>query len=153
MARSAASFFSPSFRDGPRLKCRWDTSRTEFTFRLGARMNRSCYSGKPADKTAGRATRKHDGAASQLPDSAIWRMRTAAKTSMVEYARLRYARQAAATGQSSSEIENAGRVLNSEALTLGFARRSLPIRDLICCSAMPHVWRELSETRSCPSNW
>jgi starch phosphorylase len=50
-------------------------------------------------------------------------MRTAARKSMIDYLRPRYARQVAIQGGSSAEIAEAGRILDANALTLGFARR------------------------------
>jgi starch phosphorylase len=59
----------------------------------------------------------------QTPDAPIWNMRTAARKSLVEYVRPRYSRQVAIQGASGGEIAEAGRILNVNALTLGFARR------------------------------
>jgi starch phosphorylase len=56
-------------------------------------------------------------------DAAIWRMRTEARRSLIEYIRTRYARQRAIQGGSVQEIADAGEIFNFDALTLGFARR------------------------------
>ncbi len=56
-------------------------------------------------------------------DDAIWRLRTEARASLVEYVRSRYTRQVATSGGSAKEIADAGQVFDSRALTLGFARR------------------------------
>ena len=56
-------------------------------------------------------------------DASIWRMRTAARKSLIEYIRPRYARQIAIQGASAHEIAAAAGVLIENALTLGFARR------------------------------
>jgi starch phosphorylase len=56
-------------------------------------------------------------------DAPIWNMRTAARKSLVEYIRPRYSRQVAIQGASGGEIAEAGKILNVDALTLGFARR------------------------------
>src|SRR6202035_1127924 len=57
------------------------------------------------------------------PDAPIWNMRTAARKSLVEYVRPRYSRQVAIQGASGGEIAEARKILNVDALTLGFARR------------------------------
>src|ERR1022692_214071 len=56
-------------------------------------------------------------------DSAIWQCRTAARRSLIDYARERLSTQLAATGAAADEIDGAKRLFNPEALTLGFARR------------------------------
>jgi starch phosphorylase len=56
-------------------------------------------------------------------DATIWQMRTAARKSLVDRIRIRYARQLAVQGGSPDEIAEAGRVFDYNALTLGFARR------------------------------
>jgi starch phosphorylase len=57
------------------------------------------------------------------PDTALWQMRTAARKSLIEYIRPRYARQIALQGGTSLEIAEAAQVFDFNALTLGFARR------------------------------
>jgi starch phosphorylase len=56
-------------------------------------------------------------------DAAIWNMRNAARKSLIEYIRTRYARQVAIQLGSTQEIAAASAVFNSDVLTLGFARR------------------------------
>jgi len=56
-------------------------------------------------------------------DAPIWNMRTAARKSMIEYLRPRYSQQVAIQGRSAGDIAQAGRILDVNALTLGFARR------------------------------
>jgi starch phosphorylase len=56
-------------------------------------------------------------------DAAIWQMRTDARHSLVEYIRARYSRQVAIQGASGTEIAEAEKVFDFDALTLGFARR------------------------------
>jgi starch phosphorylase len=56
-------------------------------------------------------------------DSAIWQCRSAARKSLVEYARERLSGQLAASGGTAEEIEGAKHLFNSDTLTLGFARR------------------------------
>ena len=58
-----------------------------------------------------------------IADEPLWKMRTAARKSMIEYLRPRYARQVAIQGGSHAEIAEAGRILDANTLTLGFARR------------------------------
>jgi starch phosphorylase len=57
------------------------------------------------------------------PDAAIWQCRTAARNSLIEYARRRLSMQLAASGGTAVEIEGAKRLFNPEILTVGFARR------------------------------
>ena len=56
-------------------------------------------------------------------DAALWKLRTEAKEILIGYVRARYARQVAAQGGTPQEIEAAGKILDPQALTLGFARR------------------------------
>ncbi|HTB16425.1 MAG TPA: alpha-glucan family phosphorylase [Bryobacteraceae bacterium] len=56
-------------------------------------------------------------------DMPIWNMRTVARKSMIDYMRPRYSQQVGVSGGSSEEIEEAARILDPDALTLGFARR------------------------------
>jgi glycogen phosphorylase len=56
-------------------------------------------------------------------DAPLWNMRNAARKSLIEYLRPRYSRQVAIQGLSGGEIADAGRILESNTLTLGFARR------------------------------
>ncbi|MGC1523253.1 MAG: alpha-glucan family phosphorylase [Steroidobacteraceae bacterium] len=56
-------------------------------------------------------------------DSDIWRCRTSARNSLIDYARERLSAQLAASGGNAGEIEAAKHLFNPEVLTLGFARR------------------------------
>jgi len=56
-------------------------------------------------------------------DATLWQFRTAASTSLVEYARARLAQQLTATGAASAMVDVAKNLLDPNALTLGFARR------------------------------
>lgn len=58
-----------------------------------------------------------------IPDSEFWRLRTAARKSLVEYARERWSRQLAASGASPEAVDEAKHLFDLDALTLGFARR------------------------------
>ena len=58
-----------------------------------------------------------------VSDQEIWGVRQDSRHTLVEYARKRYARQVAASGGSQKEIDQAGKILDPEVLTLGFARR------------------------------
>lgn len=58
-----------------------------------------------------------------IPDKKIWHFRNAALRSIVEYARERLSRQLAESGASSEEVDNAKHIFDTNALTLGFARR------------------------------
>ena len=56
-------------------------------------------------------------------DTAIWHCRTAARKSLVEYARERLSRQLAVSGGTAEEVEGAKHLFSPDILTLGFARR------------------------------
>ena len=56
-------------------------------------------------------------------DSAIWQCRTAARKSLVDYARERLSAQLAASGGPPEEIDGAKHLFDPDVLTLGFARR------------------------------
>jgi starch phosphorylase len=58
-----------------------------------------------------------------VSDARLWQFRTAARNSLVDYARERLSRQLAASGAEDQAVERAKLVLNPNALTLGFARR------------------------------
>ena len=56
-------------------------------------------------------------------DADLWRFRTAARKSLVEYVRERLARQLAASGASREAVDEAKHLFDPNVLTLGFARR------------------------------
>jgi glycogen phosphorylase len=58
-----------------------------------------------------------------IDERRLWSMRAAGRRALVEYARERLARQEASYSGSPEEVQEAGAVLESETLTLGFARR------------------------------
>jgi starch phosphorylase len=64
-----------------------------------------------------------EAAIREVSDQGLWAMRQASRHALVDYARNRYARQLAESGDSPEEIAQAGQILDPEALTLGFARR------------------------------
>jgi len=59
----------------------------------------------------------------RISDARLWKFRTAASQSFVEYARQRLSLQLTASGLSPEEIEEAKHLFDPNALTLGFARR------------------------------
>jgi glycogen phosphorylase len=59
----------------------------------------------------------------RVSDARLWQFRIDASKSLVEYARGRLSRQLAASGMSPETIDNAKRLFDPNALTLGFARR------------------------------
>ncbi len=59
----------------------------------------------------------------QIPDEELWRTHERRKERMIGYTRRRLAEQLKKRGASESEVLMAGSVLNSESLTIGFARR------------------------------
>jgi starch phosphorylase len=58
-----------------------------------------------------------------VSDAKLWQFRIAASQSFVEYARDRMTRQLTASGASSEVVDEAQRLFDPNALTLGFARR------------------------------
>jgi starch phosphorylase len=58
-----------------------------------------------------------------VSDEKLWELRTASAGSLVEYTRDRLSRQLAATGGSAEAVDEAKRLFDPKALTLGFARR------------------------------
>jgi starch phosphorylase len=56
-------------------------------------------------------------------DTSLWQLRTDARTSLIEYARERLARQLAVSGELPDAVESAKHLFDPNALTLGFARR------------------------------
>ncbi len=58
-----------------------------------------------------------------VSDNRLWQLRTTARTSLVEYARERLARQLTMSGATRAAVEEAKRLFDPNALTLGFARR------------------------------
>ena len=59
----------------------------------------------------------------RVADAPIWASRTAGRKALVEYARERLVRELAQSGASPEALEVAHRILDPDALTLGFARR------------------------------
>jgi starch phosphorylase len=58
-----------------------------------------------------------------VSDAKLWQMRSAARKSLIEYARERLAQQLDASGASPESVEDAKRLFDPNVLTLGFARR------------------------------
>ena len=59
----------------------------------------------------------------RVSDEKLWRFRTAASRSLIDYARQRLARHYVAAGASTDAVEEAKHLFDPNALTLGFARR------------------------------
>ena len=59
----------------------------------------------------------------RVSNASLWRFRTGARKSLVEYIRERLSRQLAASGAAPEAVDEATRLLDPDALTLGFARR------------------------------
>ena len=64
----------------------------------------------------------------RISDADLWQFRAAAGKSLVEYARERLSRQLAASGASPEAVDEAKRLFDPKALTLGFARRFVPYK-------------------------
>jgi starch phosphorylase len=58
-----------------------------------------------------------------ISDARLWQLRTAARKSLIEYARERLSLQLAASGAPREAVDGAKRLFDPNALTLGFARR------------------------------
>jgi glycogen phosphorylase len=58
-----------------------------------------------------------------VSDADLWKMRTAASTAFIAYARDRLSRQLAVSGASAQAVDDAKHLFDPTALTLGFARR------------------------------
>lgn len=58
-----------------------------------------------------------------IPDSTLWKFRCDNRNGMIEFVRERLSMQLAASGDSSEAVENAKHILDSNILTVGFARR------------------------------
>lgn len=59
----------------------------------------------------------------KISDIKLWKMRNDSRRSLIEYSRVRHARQIAARGGDPEEIEHANQIFDENTLTLGFARR------------------------------
>ena len=70
-----------------------------------------------------KGTDKIQKAINEVSDGELWAMRQTSRRSMVEYVRLRYAHQLAASGAAREEVDKAAEILDPASLTLGFARR------------------------------
>jgi starch phosphorylase len=56
-------------------------------------------------------------------DSELWQLRSSGRKSLVRYVRQRHSRQLTEQGASAKELEDAAQALDTDTLTLGFARR------------------------------
>ena len=61
-------------------------------------------------------------------DSDLWQLRANGRASLVSYVRKRYVQQLAARGASAEDRAQAAQILDTDALTLGFARRFAPYK-------------------------
>jgi starch phosphorylase len=64
----------------------------------------------------------------RIPDSELWRTHERARERLVGFTRMRLKKQLAKRGASDRELGLADEVLNTEALTIGFARRFAPYK-------------------------
>jgi starch phosphorylase len=62
-------------------------------------------------------------AINRVPAAELWTMRMANRRALIEYVRKRFAKQLAGLSAGATEVDAAGRVLDPDSLTLGFARR------------------------------
>ncbi len=63
-----------------------------------------------------------------VADSDLWQLRADARKSLVDYVRKQHVRQLAGRGASHEDLAQAARALDTNALTLGFARRFAPYK-------------------------
>ncbi len=63
-----------------------------------------------------------------VSDSDLWQLRAEGRKSLVHYVRKRHARRLAVRGASPEDVAQATQVLDSDTLTLGFARRFAPYK-------------------------
>jgi len=63
-----------------------------------------------------------------VSDSRLWECRASARQSLIEYIRERLSRQLEASGASPEEVDGAKHIFDTNALTLGFARRFAPYK-------------------------
>jgi starch phosphorylase len=66
---------------------------------------------------------EHEAQMLQLSDTQLWEFRRSNSRQLVDFTRARLTRQLAASGASAQVLERARRILDANALTLGFARR------------------------------
>jgi len=64
----------------------------------------------------------------KVPDSMVWECRASARETLIDYIRQRLSRQLGVSGASPETIEHAKHIFDSNALTLGFARRFAPYK-------------------------
>ena len=89
---------------------------------LGPEMSRLVGPPEDAAGRAGGIGRDWE-AVRALDDAELWRARQAARATLVAYARERLAQGLGARGAPAAEVREAGRALDPDVLTLGFARR------------------------------
>lgn len=90
----------------------WDSAEADRVWEVGCGKGR--WHGTTAELEAGFR---------RVSDSDLWQLRTASRNSLVEFVRKVHVRQVAGRGASSEELSQAAQVLDSNTLTLGFARR------------------------------
>ncbi len=78
----------------------------------------TCGTGRWLGNTETLAEKIHN-----IPDAALWELRTASRTRLVEHTRIRLSRQLAASGNAGELLQAASHLLDPNVLTLGFARR------------------------------
>jgi starch phosphorylase len=69
------------------------------------------------------ATETLDQSICCVSDASLWKFRSAASKSLIEYARERFSLQLAVSGESSEVVDSVKYILDCNTLTLGFARR------------------------------
>jgi starch phosphorylase len=91
-----------------------------------------------------------------IPDAELWRVHSQRRAHTVAFVRQRMHEQLTRRGASSERLHQASEVLNSEALTIVFARRFATYkRASFCCSAIRTAWPgmlERSQTARCRSS-
>jgi starch phosphorylase len=90
----------------------WDSAEADSLW------ERTCGKERWRESTAGM-----EDCLRKVSDSDLWQMRAKARKSLVQYVRKRHARQLAEQGASADRLAQAAQVLDTDTLTLGFARR------------------------------
>jgi starch phosphorylase len=90
----------------------WDSAQADDLWTTTCKKDRWLGATQTLERDMGRAS-----------DAGLWRVRTAARRALVDYARERLARQLAASGAPAGAVDTARGLLDPQVLTMGFARR------------------------------
>jgi glycogen phosphorylase len=85
-----------------------------------------------------------------IGDSELWQLRSESRKALVDYVRRQLVRQLESQGASQERLSEAGRALDANALTLGFARRFATYKRPNLLLHDPQRLRGLLTNRTCP---